>query len=100
MLLPARRSQMGSSELSSGRTSLAKKQMAGREARPSKSADRFRLLGLFAQADHHVDAGDLVAGGRGGHLAHDLFRAGDIDQRVVAFDEEMVMRGGVGVEIG
>src|SRR6188472_4520238 len=57
-------------------------------------------LALAAQADHHVDAGDLVAGRSGRGLGHHLCGARDVDQSIVAFDEEMVVRGGVGVEIG
>ena len=58
------------------------------------------LLGLLAKADHHVDARDLVAFRRMRRLADDLFRTRDIDQRVLTLDEKVVMRGGVGVEIG
>ena len=51
------------------------------------------LLALLAQADHHIDAGDLVAGRSRGHLADDFLGARNVDQFVVAFDKEMVVRG-------
>ena len=70
--------------------------------RPGRRNQRISssLFALAAQPHHHVDAGDLVAGRRDRHLADDLVGAGNVDQRVVAFDEEMMMRRGVGVEIG
>ena len=56
--------------------------------------------GLAAQPDHHVDAGDLVALGRDRRLADHHVGIRNVDQRVLALDEEVVMLRRVGVEIG
>jgi transposase-like protein len=55
---------------------------------------------LLAQPDHHVDAGDLVAFGHFRHLLQHQMRVRNIDQFVVIFEIEVVMRRHVGVEIG
>ena len=49
-------------------------------------------LALAPQPHHHVDAGDLVACRRDRHLADDHLGAGNVDQLVLAFDEEVMMR--------
>src|SRR6188474_1458208 len=79
----------------------AKKQKAGTgPALILKRGVRLLAAVLAAQPHHHVDARDLVALGRRRHLADDLLGVRDVHQRVVALHEEVVMRGGVGVEIG
>ena len=55
---------------------------------------------LAAKADDDIDAGDLVAFGGGRRLVDDVLGAGNVDERVMAFDKEMVMRRGVSVEVG
>src|SRR5262249_41054114 len=55
---------------------------------------------LAPQANHHVDAGDLIAFGRDRRLADDHVGIGNVEKCVLALDEEMVMLGIVGIEIG
>ena len=55
---------------------------------------------FLAQPHHHVDTRDLVAGRRGRHAIERDLRIGNVDQRVLALDEEMMMIRHVGVEIG
>src|SRR5277367_4638067 len=55
---------------------------------------------LLAQPNHHIDPGDLVALGDFGHLLQHQMRVGNIDQLVIVFEIEMMMRRHVGVEIG
>ena len=52
------------------------------------------------QPHHHIDARNLVAFRRDRHLADDHLGARNVDQRVFAFDEEVVVIGDVGIEIG
>src|SRR6185312_9548177 len=56
--------------------------------------------GLLAQPHDHVDAGDLVAFRRCRGLADDHVGPRDVEHLVRAFDEEVVMRRDVGIEVG
>src|ERR1700694_777840 len=55
---------------------------------------------LLAQPYDHVDAGDLIAFGHLRHLLQHQMRVRNVDQFVVVFEIEVVMRRHVGVEIG
>src|SRR5215510_4487558 len=73
----------------------------GRESQPLKFAipeDAF--LDLTAQPHHNVNAGDLVAFRRGRRLADDYLGVWNVEHLILAFDEEMVVRSRVGIEIG
>src|SRR6202163_3580042 len=59
-----------------------------------------RQLTLLAQPHDHVDPGDLVALGHFRHLLQHQMWIRNVDQFVVVFEIEVVMRGHVGVEIG
>ena len=52
-----------------------------------------------AQAHHDVDARDLKSFGRRRKLVDQQFRARDIEQVAVAFDVEVMVLGGVRVEV-
>src|ERR1700733_9721474 len=67
-------------------------------SRPEQRVDE--ASALLAQPHDHVDAGDLVALGHFRHLVQDQMRIGDVDQFVIVFKIEVMMRGHVGVEIG
>src|SRR5262245_24309402 len=73
--------------------------------KPAVTAGRREILwprrsALAPQPHHHVDAGDLIALGCGWHLVEHDGGAGDVEQRMLALDEEMMVLGGVGVEVG
>src|SRR6266545_1468182 len=59
-----------------------------------------RSAALAAQPHDHVDAGDLVAFRRRRRLADDRVGIRNVEQRVLALDEEVMVLGIVGVEIG
>src|SRR5262249_21488329 len=55
---------------------------------------------LASQPNYHVDTRNLVALGRNGRPADDHVGVGNVEQIVLALDEEMVVLGNVGIEIG
>ena len=57
-------------------------------------------LGLPAQTYDNINARDLEAFRRGWCFAYEHFGVGDIEQLILAFHEEMMMRCHVGVKIG
>ena len=61
---------------------------------------RCRNSALLAQPHDHVDAADLVAFRHVRHLLQHEMRIRDVDQLVIVFEIEVVMRADVGVEIG
>src|SRR5262245_28895100 len=56
--------------------------------------------GLAAQPHNDVNAGDLVAFRRGRRLADDYLGVWNVEHLILAFDEEMVVRRRIGIEIG
>src|SRR5205085_9345583 len=58
------------------------------------------LAGLPAKAHNHIDFGDFVALGRKRDSSQRDLGIGDVDQRIFAFDKEMMMLGRIGVEKG
>ena len=59
-----------------------------------------RISALRPQPDHDVDMGDFHAFGRLGQIADADVADRNVEHDVLALDEEMVMVGDVGVEIG
>src|SRR5262249_43429098 len=54
---------------------------------------------LAAQAHHYIDAGNLVAIGRGRQFVDQHLGARNIDERVFSLDEEVMVLRSVGVEV-
>src|SRR5690348_15859310 len=55
---------------------------------------------LPPQPDHLVDAGDLIAFRRGRRLAEQYVGRRDVQEVVLVFNEEVMVLGIIGVEIG
>src|SRR5436305_5379634 len=74
-------------------------QKKARRAAGSREKRYVRSAVLAAQADHDVDARDLVPLRRLRHLIEHHGGAGNIEELVIALHEEVVVIGGVGIEI-
>src|SRR6187455_164919 len=70
------------------------------QSRASVRRNQKKSAAGFTQAHNHVDARDFIAARRDRHFVDNYVGARNVDQLVVAFDKEVVMVGGVGVEIG
>ena len=82
----------------------SKKDGAGRRERPLRANTHSPRLpavaALAAYADDYIDAGDFKAIRCGRRLVPNDFGAGDIEQLVGPFHEEVAMLGGISIEIG
>jgi hypothetical protein len=58
-----------------------------------------RSAGLPAQTHHHIDAHDFIAFGRDRCPADDHFGMWNVNESVLALNEEMMVLGDVRVEI-
>src|SRR5580692_10702839 len=68
--------------------------------RTRRSSELRRSALLPPQPYHHIDSRDLVTLRRDRRLADEHVGRGDVHQIVLVFDEEVVVLGIVGVEIG
>src|SRR5579863_2629291 len=99
-VLPEKTSTVGSSRTICGASTPTKRSNNRACSRGARSSGRSASALLPPQPHHDVDAGDLVTfRGRRRLADHDIVRR-NIEQIVLVLDEEVMVLGIVGVEIG